>query len=68
MPNWLGTIAEWNPVSATLQASRELSANPGATGSSWAAEHAELMALAWPLAILAVFFPLSVRADRALGY
>jgi ABC-2 type transport system permease protein len=68
MPNWLGTIAEWNPVSATLHASRELFGNPGATGSSWAAEHAELLALAWPLAIIAVFFPLSVRAYRALGH
>jgi ABC-2 type transport system permease protein len=67
MPNWLGTIAEWNPLSATLNATRELFGNPGSGGGSWVAEHAELMAVAWPLAIVAVFFPLSVRAYRALG-
>ena len=67
MPGWLGAIAEWNPLSATLHATRELFGNPGATGGSWVTEHAELMALLWPLAIIAVFFPLSVRAYRALG-
>jgi ABC-2 type transport system permease protein len=67
MPDWLGTIAEWNPLSATLEATRELFGNPGVSGGSWVAEHAELMALVWPLAIVAVFFPLSVRAYRALG-
>ena len=67
MPDWLGAIAEWNPLSATLNATRELFGNPGSGGGSWVAEHADLMALAWPLAIVAVFFPLSVRAYRALG-
>jgi hypothetical protein len=57
MPDWLGAIAEWNPLSATLNATRELFGNPGSGGGSWVAEHADLMAVAWPLAIVAVFFP-----------
>jgi ABC-2 type transport system permease protein len=67
MPDWLGAIAVWNPLSATLEATRDLFGNPGTGGNSWAAEHAQLLAVAWPLAIIAVFFPLSVRAYRALG-
>jgi ABC-2 type transport system permease protein len=67
MPDWLGTVADWNPLSATLNATRELFGNPGFGGDSWVAQHGELMALLWPLVIVAVFFPLSVRAYRALG-
>ena len=67
MPNWLGIVADWNPLSATLNATRELFGNPGFGGDSWIAQHGELMALVWPLVIVAVFFPLSVRAYRALG-
>ena len=29
MPGWLGAVAEWNPVSATASATRELFGNPG---------------------------------------
>ncbi|RST10006.1 ABC transporter permease [Streptomyces sp. WAC05374] len=64
MPGWLGSVVEWNPLSATATAVRDLVGPPGiaqAAGSSWAAEHAELLAVAWPLALLAVFFPLAVR-------
>ncbi|MEU8569421.1 ABC transporter permease [Streptomyces pathocidini] len=67
MPGWLGAIAEWNPMSATATAVRELFANPGWGGDSWAARHALEMALAWPLALLAVFFPLAVRRFRRLS-
>lgn len=66
MPGWLGATAEWNPMSATAAATRELFANPGWDGTSWAARHAELLAVCWPLALLAVFFPLSVRRFRRL--
>ena len=66
MPHWLGTLADWNPLSATLNATRELFGNPGFGGDSWIARHGELMAVVWPLLIVAVFFPLSVRAYRAL--
>jgi ABC transporter DrrB family efflux protein len=68
MPGWMGVLAEWNPMSATAQAVRELFANPvwGGVGS-WPTEHAVLLAVVWPLALFAVFFTLSVRRYRALG-
>jgi len=66
MPGWLGVVADWNPVSATVTAIRRLFGNPGAelAGSSWAAEHALLLSVLWPLAIVAVFAPLAVRRYR----
>ncbi|MGX1756787.1 ABC transporter permease [Streptomyces lydicus] len=67
MPGWLGAIAEWNPMSATASAVRELFANPRWSGDSWAAGHAGLLAVVWPLVLLAVFFPAAVRRYRGLG-
>jgi ABC-2 type transport system permease protein len=67
MPGWLGAIVEWNPLSATIAATRELFGNPGWGGTSWAAEHALLMAVVWPLVLFAVFFPLSVRRYQRLS-
>jgi len=67
MPGWLGTIVEWNPLSATISATRELFGNPGWGGDSWIAQHALLMAVVWPLLLVAVFFPLSVRRHRRLS-
>jgi ABC-2 type transport system permease protein len=67
MPGWLGAIAEWNPLSATVAAARELFANPGTGGDTWVAQHALLMAIVWPLLLLAVFFPLSVRRYQHLS-
>ena len=66
MPGWLGTIAEWNPMSATVSAARELFGNPGWGGESWMAQHAILMAVVWPLVLTAVCFPLSVARYRRL--
>jgi len=67
MPGWLGTIAEWNPLSSTVAAARELFGNPGWGGESWIAQHAILMATIWPLVLVAIFFPLSVRRYRNLS-
>jgi hypothetical protein len=67
MPAWLGTIAEWNPLSSTVYAIRELFGNPGWGGDSWVAQHAMMLAVAWPLLILAAFLPLSVRRYRLLS-
>jgi ABC-2 type transport system permease protein len=67
MPGWLGVAAEWNPVSATITATRELFGNPGLGGVSWADQHALLLAVVWPLVILAVFFPLAVRRWQRLS-
>ncbi|MER7502409.1 ABC transporter permease [Nonomuraea pusilla] len=66
MPGWLGAVAEWNPLSSTVAAARQLFGNPGWGGGSWIAEHAVPMAVAWPLLITAVFFTLSARLYRRL--
>ncbi|MGW3624391.1 ABC transporter permease [Streptomyces sp. NPDC000880] len=68
MPGWLGAAVEWNPMSATATAVRDLSGIPGVADGSWAAEHAQLMAAVWPLALVAVFFPLAVRRFRRLSH
>jgi len=65
MPAWLGAVAAWNPLSATVSATRQLFGNPG-VGAGWVDRHAVLMAVGWPLALTAVFLPLAVRAYRKL--
>ncbi len=66
MPGWLGVIAEWNPVSATATAARELFGNPTGVTSGWLAEYAVLAASVWPLVITLVFLPLAASAYRGL--
>lgn len=66
MPAWLATIAELNPLSATVSAARELFGNPGWGGDSWLAQHSILLALLWPAILIGIFFPLSVRRYRRL--
>jgi ABC transporter DrrB family efflux protein len=68
MPGWLGSVVEWNPMSATATAVRDLFGNPGGAGGSWAAEHAGLLAVVWPVALIAVFFPLAVRRFARLSH
>ncbi|MER8086797.1 ABC transporter permease [Streptomyces sp. NPDC058316] len=67
MPGWLGAAVEWNPMSATATAVRGLFGNPGGAGGTWASDHAELLAVVWPLALLAVFFPLAARRFARIG-
>lgn len=67
MPGWLGTIAQWNPLSSTVAAARELFGNPSWGADSWVADHALLMAIAWPVALIAIFAPLSVRRFQHLS-
>ncbi|MGW0193015.1 ABC transporter permease [Nonomuraea sp. NPDC003201] len=66
MPGWLGAVSEWNPLSSTVAAARELFGNPGWGGDSWVAQHAVLMAMIWPVVITAVFSVLSVRLYQRL--
>jgi ABC-2 type transport system permease protein len=61
MPDWLGTVVEWNPMSRTASAVRDLFGTPGAESGHVAA------ALIWPLVLLAVFFPLAVRRFARLS-
>ncbi|MGW0548430.1 ABC transporter permease [Streptomyces altiplanensis] len=68
MPGWLGAVVEWNPLSATATAVRDLLGSPAAAGSSWPADHAGLLAVVWPVALVAVFFPLAVRRFGRLSH
>lgn len=67
MPGWLGTLASWNPLSATATATRELFGNPTWTEPTWVDEHATALAIGWPVVITVVFVPLAVRQYRRLG-
>jgi ABC-2 type transport system permease protein len=61
MPGWLGTVIEWNPMSHTATAVRDLFGGQGGEpGHVWPAA-------LWPLALLAVFLPLAVRRFGALS-
>jgi ABC-2 type transport system permease protein len=67
MPAWLGAIALWNPLSSTVSAARQLFGDPTGAHPSWITDHAVLMAVAWPLLLIAVFFPLSLLRYRHLS-
>ncbi|MGK5632108.1 ABC transporter permease [Streptomyces sp. URMC 123] len=66
MPTWLRAVAEWNPISAVVSATRELFGNAGAgpaaaPGSAWPIAHPVIAAVGWSLLLMAVFAPLTVR-------
>ncbi|MGY0017712.1 ABC transporter permease [Streptomyces sp. YJ-C3] len=60
MPDWLGAVVEWNPMSATASSVRHLFGNPGGADEVW-------LAVVWPVGLLAVFFPLAVRRFASLS-
>jgi ABC-2 type transport system permease protein len=63
-PAVLKTIADWNPVSAVVQAARQLFGNTAPilqASDAWSLQHPVLYTLIWVLILLAVFMPLSVR-------
>ncbi|MBW8795779.1 MAG: ABC transporter permease [Streptomyces sp.] len=67
MPAFLRHIAEWNPFSATVQASRELFGNlpPGFQASdAWPMQHPVVASLIWSVLIIALFRTLAVRKYR----
>jgi ABC-2 type transport system permease protein len=70
-PNWLQQIANWNPLSATVQALRSLWGNPTghnpAVHLAWPMQHAAWVSLFWSLLILAVFVPAAVRKYRSVS-
>ena len=66
MPPGSADSPSCNPLSATVTATRELFGNPGVGGELSVATHAVELAVLWPLAIIAVFLPLSVRRYRRL--
>jgi len=62
LPTVLRVFAEWNPVSAVTQATRELFGNtdPSMAADVWSLQHPVAYSLIWVAIILAVFVPLSV--------
>jgi ABC transporter DrrB family efflux protein len=64
MPSALQTFAEWNPVSAVTQATRELFGNipPGTPEPTvWSLQNPILYTLIWVVIFIAIFAPLSIR-------
>jgi ABC-2 type transport system permease protein len=66
MPEWLRTIAEWNPVSSLTQACRELWGNAPAApaDAAWPLQHPILMSVGWTVLLTAIFAPLALNAFR----
>ncbi|MEV6804856.1 ABC transporter permease [Streptomyces sp. NPDC051132] len=68
LPGWLRTLAEWNPISAVTTALRDLFGNPPVPeGAAWPVAHPVAGALAWSLALTALFLPLAVRRYARAG-
>ncbi len=64
LPPVLQTFAEWNPVSAVTQATRELFGNiPAGTPepTAWPLQNPILYTLIWVVILIGIFAPLSVR-------
>lgn len=63
LPGPLEAFANWNPVSALVQAARELFGNTGSAPvpDVWPMQHPVLTVLAGSLLLLAVFVPLCLR-------
>jgi ABC-type multidrug transport system permease subunit len=60
----LRIFAQWNPISAVTQASRELFGNVPAVASeptAWPLQHPVAYTMLWTVLIIAIFAPLSIR-------
>jgi ABC-2 type transport system permease protein len=66
MPAWLATIAEWNPISALVQALRDLWGNglPAGADEAWPLQHPVVATVVWSVALTAIFAPLAVASFR----
>lgn len=64
MPSWLRAIAEWNPVSALVQAMRVLWGNgPAAPADApLPLRYPELATIIWAVALTLIFAPFALRA------
>ena len=66
-PGVLRTVANGNPVSAVIQAARDLFGNTDPQFPApdvWALQHPVLYTLGWVVLLLLVFVPLSIRQYR----
>ncbi|MFB7475026.1 ABC transporter permease [Kitasatospora sp. NPDC056184] len=67
MPGWLAALADWNPMSAVVQAGRELFGNPSAPAAAWPMQHATSATLLWCALLLLLCGPLAVRKFATHG-
>lgn len=70
LPGPLKTFAEWNPISAITQATRELFGNlpPGAVAPDvWSLQNPVLYSMIWIIGIVVVFAPLAVWRYQKMG-
>jgi ABC-2 type transport system permease protein len=70
LPGPLRPMAEWNPISAITQASRELFGNiPAGTPppDAWPLQHPVAYTLIWTFVLIAVFAPLATRLYQRAG-
>ena len=67
MPSWLRTIAEWNPISSLVQASRELWGNgpPAPPDAALPLQYPVASTLIWSVLITAVVAPLAIKTFQA---
>lgn len=64
LPTVLRVVAEWNPVSAVTQATRDLFGNTSPLGPStevWPMRHPVATTFLWVAVILAIFVPLALK-------
>ncbi|PPJ32398.1 ABC transporter [Nocardia nova] len=64
LPTPLRVVAEWNPVSAVTQATRDLFGNTSPTNPTpdvWSLQHPVATTLIWVVAILVIFVPLALH-------
>jgi ABC-2 type transport system permease protein len=67
LPPVLEFIAEWNPLSALVAATRELFGNTSPAleaSTAWPLENPVIASVLWMVVILAIFVPLSIRQYR----
>ena len=70
LPTPLRVFAEWNPVSALVQAARELFGNipPGVpVGDTWTAQNPVATVLIGMAVMLSIFVPLSIRKFQSIS-
>lgn len=62
LPSWLQPVAEWNPISSFVAATRDLFGNPNPVASdAFPMQHPVIMSLIWVVIIVGVFAPLAIR-------
>lgn len=67
MPDWLAPVAEWNPVSSVVTATRELFGNSSLPLDSWPAEHAVLLTVGLSLVLIVLVVPPTLRRFARLN-